>query len=64
MDKVLLRTPAALRMEANRTPVLVLPCFQANTQADLEDFELVLTPVVALASAAHGAHGPQGHVGD
>ena len=57
MDKVHFRTPAALRMEANRTPGLVLPGFQANTQGDLEGFELGLTPVVALASPAQEALG-------
>ena len=32
MDKVHFRTQATLRMEANRTPELVLRGFQANTQ--------------------------------
>ena len=47
MDKVRYRTPAALRMEANRTPDLALLDFPANIQGDLADFELVPTLVVA-----------------
>ena len=52
MDKVRSRTPAALRMEANRTPDLVLLDFLANIQGDLECFELAPTPVVGPASLA------------
>ena len=37
-DKAHYRTPAALHMEANRTPGLVLLDSLANTRADLKDF--------------------------
>ena len=48
------RTPAALRMEANRTPDLALLDFPANIQGDLEDFEQALAPVIETASFAQG----------
>ena len=37
-NKAHYRTPAALRMEANRTPDLVLLGSRASTRADLKDF--------------------------
>ena len=52
MDKVHYRTPAALRMEANRTPGLVLLDSLANTRADLEDFEQEIMPAVGPALPA------------
>ena len=51
-DKAHYRTPAALRMEANRTPDLVLLDSLANTQVDLKDFGLVLVPAVGPALPA------------
>ena len=51
-------------MEANRTPVLVLIDSLASTQADLENFEQVLTPVVGLASLAPEGLEQKGLVAD
>ena len=52
INKVHYRTPAALRMEANRTPDLALLDFPASTQRDSGDFELVPMLVVEPASLA------------
>ena len=51
-------------MEANRTPGLVLLDSLASTQADLENFEQVLMPVVGLASLAPEGLEQEGLVAD
>ena len=62
LESVHYRTPAALRMEANRTPDLELLDFLASTQGDLEDFELAPMLVVEPASPAQEALEQEGLV--